>query len=92
MAEKCSICGKSGMLMGGYTCQVCGRRICKAHSELTSGQTTINKDVAAYLISTNPSSIRGQNVARITNNGSFAMGAICCPECLSWLNTPPRGP
>ncbi len=87
MAEKCSICEKSGMLMGGYTCQVCGRRICKAHSELRSAQTMIDKEIALYLVSSTPSSVRGQSVARVTGNGAYATGVIVCPECLSWLGS-----
>lgn len=87
MAEKCSICGKSGLLMGGYACELCGKRICKAHPELRSAQTMIDKELALHLISIAPPSNRGQSVARITNNGEYAQGVIVCPDCLSWMGS-----
>ena len=87
MAQKCSICGKSGLLMGGYACELCGRRVCKAHSELRSAQTMIDKEIAPYLISIAPSSDRGQSVARITSNGAYTQGVIVCPDCLSWVGS-----
>ena len=92
MAEKCSICGKSGMLMGGYTCQICERRICKAHSELRSAQTMIDKEIAPDLISSAPFSAKGQCVARLTNNGKYAAGVIVCPDCLKWLSSAQKSP
>jgi|GEM_PF-5327876 len=87
MAQKCSICGKSGLLMGGYACEVCGKRICKAHSELHSAQTMIYKEIVPYLISSAPSSVIGQSVARITDNGTYTQGVLICPDCLKWLRS-----
>lgn len=87
MAEKCTICGKSGFLLGGYTCQICERRICKAHSELRHAQTLIDSDNARLLISSDPSSVKGKSVARETNNGALDAYVIVCPDCLKWLSS-----
>jgi hypothetical protein len=81
------VCGRSGILKGGYSCQICGRRICGAHSELPQTQIAIDQNVAIHLISNAPSSIQKENVARYTNNGcGYCMGVIVCPGCLSWLD------
>ena len=87
MAEKCSICGKSGLLMGGYKCEICERRICKAHSELHFAPAVIDKEIARFLISSAPSPVMGQSVARITSNGEYTQGVNACPDCLKWLGS-----
>jgi len=87
VAQKCSICGKSGLLIGGYACELCGRRVCKAHTELPMAQTLIGKEIVPFLISSEPSSDRGQSVARITSNGAYTQGVNVCPDCLSWLGS-----
>lgn len=79
------------MLMGGYACELCGKRICKAHPELRSSQTMIDKEIALYLISSDQSSNRGKNVALITNNGEYTQGVIVCPDCLSWVGSAQKG-
>jgi hypothetical protein len=92
MAEKCSICGKSGLMMGGYKCQICDRRICKAHSELHYVQFPIDTENARLLISSDPSSVKGKGVARETNNGALRANVIVCPDCLKWLSSAKKAP
>ena len=92
MAEKCAICGKSGFMMGGYKCQICDRRICKEHSELRHTQTLIDTENARVLISSDPSSVKGQCVARETNNGALKAYVIVCPDCLKWLGSARKSP
>jgi len=92
MADKCSICGKSGFLMGGYTCHICERRICKAHPDLRSAQTMIDSENARLLISSDPSSVRGKSVARETNDGALNAYVIVCPDCLKWLSSAKKAP
>jgi hypothetical protein len=87
VAEQCSICGKSGLLIGGYKCEICERRICKSHSELHFASALIDKEIVHYLISSAPSSVMGQSVARITNNGEYTQGVNACPDCLKWLGS-----
>jgi hypothetical protein len=92
MAEKCSICGKSGIMMGGYTCFLCERRICKAHPDLRSSQATIDTENARLLMLSEPSSVRGKGVARETNNGALNANVIVCPDCLKWLSSAKKTP
>jgi hypothetical protein len=87
MAEKCSICGKSGFFIGGYTCQICERRICKAHPELRYAQTLIDSENARLLISSDSSSVKGKSVIRETNNATLNAYVIVCPDCLKWLSS-----
>lgn len=84
MAHTCGICGRSGILIGGAPCVICGIHVCGAHQRM---QCSFNQDLACHVMNQAPDSLQKNGMMSLTNHGKNPLlGALVCSQCYGWVD------